>query len=87
VKLTLRYNPQKLGLTFTAPKLTLTTGKPVARQAVERDPYEGSYEVTPSSEAQILPTDGLRMTADLVINPIPSNYGLITWNGLGIRVS
>ena len=53
----------------------------------DRDPYEGSYEVTPSATAQVLATGGHTMTADIVIDPIPSNYGLITWNGSTLTVS
>lgn len=51
------------------------------------EPYEGSYELTPTQQTQILPTEGLRMTANVVINPIPSNYGRIGWNGLFLTVS
>lgn len=51
------------------------------------DAYPGPYEVTPSSEAQVLPTTHHTMTGDLVVNPIPSNYGLITWNGSTLTVS
>lgn len=51
------------------------------------EPYEGAYEVTPTSEAQTLSTEGLRMTANVVINPIPNNYGLITWSGSVLTVS
>lgn len=54
---------------------------------VDVDDYTGEYEVTPSAEAQTLQTNGLRMIDNLTINPIPSNYGRIAWNGLGIRVS
>lgn len=49
--------------------------------------YRGPYEVTPTSETQVLPTEGKRMTADVVVNPIPSNYGLITWDGSKLTVS
>lgn len=59
----------------------------VARDVVERDAYTGSYEVTPSAETQTLDTKDLRMTDNIVVNPIPSNYGLITWNGSTITVS
>lgn len=49
--------------------------------------YTGSYEITPSSEVQILET-ALKTTTDrIVINPVPQNYGLITWNGSTITVS
>lgn len=49
--------------------------------------YNGSYEVTPSAETQVLNTAGMRMTENVTVNPIPSNYGLITWNGSVITVS
>ena len=49
--------------------------------------YNGPYSVTPSEEQQTLETNGLRMTDNLTINPIPNNYGLITWNGSIITVS
>ena len=49
--------------------------------------YDGPYSVTPSAEAQTLETNGKRMTGDVVIDAIPSNYGLITWNGSVLTVS
>lgn len=49
--------------------------------------YTGAYEVTPSQETQTLPTEGLMMTRDVTVNPIPNNYGLITWNGSTLTVS
>ena len=50
-------------------------------------PYEGAYTVTPSSETQTLSTAGMKMTGNVTVNPIPSNYGLITWDGSTITVS
>lgn len=49
--------------------------------------YEGAYEVTPSATEQVLPTEGRVMQRDVVIAPIPSNYGLITWDGSVLTVS
>ena len=49
--------------------------------------YTGPYEVTPSAETQTLETDSLYMRGNVIINPIPSNYGLITWNGSTLTVS
>ena len=49
--------------------------------------YQGSYDITPTSEAQVLHMEGLTASSDLVIEPIPSNYGLITWDGSTITVS
>ena len=67
--------------------VSIGTGTPVVRELVERDPYEGSYEVTPSADEQVLETKHLRMTDNVTIKPIPQNYGLITWNGTVITVS
>ena len=49
--------------------------------------YSGSIDVEPASYAQVLPTAGRVVTENIVIEPIPSNYGLITWNGSVITVS
>lgn len=49
--------------------------------------YTGATTVTPSAETQTLSTTNKTVTADIIINPIPSNYGLITWNGSVLTVS
>ena len=56
-------------------------------ECVMARPYEGEVEVTPSAKAQILPTKGYMLESNVVINPIPSNYGLITWDGTRLTVS
>lgn len=50
-------------------------------------PYEGEYEVTPTQYEQVLPTQGRSMSQNVTIHPIPSCYGLITWNGSKLKVS
>ena len=57
------------------------------RQIVNVPSYTGTYEVTPSDQTQTLSTNGKKMTADVVVNPIPNNYGLISWDGTVITVS
>ena len=49
--------------------------------------YRGPYEVTPSRETQELLTDGYQMDGNVTVYPIPSNYGLITYNGYELTVS
>lgn len=49
--------------------------------------YDGPTEVTPSGAAQTLATSGTVLHADVVVAAIPSNYGLITWNGAVLTVS
>ena len=51
------------------------------------DPYIGEYTYTPTDETQTIPIMGLMATDDITINPIPSNYGLITWDGATLTVS
>jgi hypothetical protein len=51
------------------------------------EPYDGETTVTPSAETQTLRTGGTVLLDDIIINPIPSNYGLITWNGATLTVS
>lgn len=77
----------KLTVHFQQPHLCVGTGIPVAREFVERDPYEGEYTVTPSAETQVLQTNNLRMTGDVTVNPIPSDWGHITWNGSYITIT
>lgn len=49
--------------------------------------YDGEYEVTPTREVQILATNDRYMDGNIKVNPIPSNYGLITWDGITLTVS
>lgn len=50
-------------------------------------PYGGTYEVTPSEVAQTLRTASRMLAQDVTVNPIPPNYGFITYDGTGITVS
>ena len=50
-------------------------------------PYDGPVTVTPGQEEQTLYTNGYSMRSNIVINPIPNNYGLIGWNGSVLTVS
>ena len=53
-----------------------------------RPPDLQDKEATPSAETQILTADeGYDGLGTVTINPIPSNYGLITWNGSVLTVS
>ena len=50
-------------------------------------PYAGPYTVTPSRQTQTLSTRGFAMTEDVVVEPIPQNYGLVTYNGRILTIS
>ena len=49
--------------------------------------YTGPTEITPTEDTQILPTADTIVLENITVNPIPTNYGLITWNGSVITVS
>ena len=87
MKLEATIKPQTVTVSVNPATMGVSFGNPIAREIVERDPYTGSYTVTPSSETQILATNNLRMTDNITVNPVPSNYGLITWNGAFLTVS
>lgn len=46
----------------------------------DADPYRGPYEVTPTLDAQVLPTAQKLMTGDLTVKAIPREYGLVTYD-------
>ena len=49
--------------------------------------YTGEYEFTPTRETQVININHKEALRNITINPIPQNYGLITYNGSIITVS
>lgn len=62
--------------------------KPGTGAAYVRPPsdYDGPYTVTPSEETQVLSTDAAVLGGDITVEPIPSNYGRLAWNGSTLLV-
>ena len=87
MKLSVTFPPAAVEVSANSPAIELSTGAPVVRDYVERQPFEGEYAAVPSDKEQIIPTKGLRMTEDFVIAPIPPSYGRIGWNGSYLTVS
>lgn len=79
--------PQKVEITIGGGSVNVGFGNPVARDLVERDPYTGEYSVTPGDEEITLQTNSLRMTDNITVRAVPSNYGKISWNGSFLTVS
>ena len=80
-------NPQTVVVESIPDPVEISTGLPIIRELVGGEPYEGSYSVTPTTETQELPTSGKLLARDITVDPIPSNYGLITWSGSILTVS
>lgn len=88
MKLTAVFKPtQAISVSINADTMGVTLDTPVVKEYVDVQTYTGEYEVTPSAETQTLNTDGLRLTRNVTVNPIPQNYGLITYNGAVLTVS
>ena len=51
------------------------------------EPYTGSYTVTPDTTTQSLPTANKRMTADVEVTEIPTDFGQVTQSGTDLSVS
>lgn len=49
--------------------------------------YDGDAIITPNNTQQVLVTAGLIVDSNITINPIPSNYGLVSWNGNVLTIS
>lgn len=49
--------------------------------------YDGQTEFTPSEDEQVIRTAETNVRSDIIVHPIPSNYGRISWNGSVITVS
>ena len=48
--------------------------------------YEGITEITPSNQTQILQTSNQVLTRNIVVNPIPEDYGRLLWSGNTLTV-
>lgn len=71
-----------------APTKTLKGGLTIPAQWAHIDKYEGPYEVTPERDSEvILDTKNKQATANIVVKPIPKNYGLITRTGAKLTIT
>ena len=77
--------PIKMGVKSPSSKASMGVAAPIVVGLLPE--YEGSYEVTPTEDTQVLNTKDKQTRENIVINPIPQNYGLITYNGSTITVS
>ena len=64
--------PIKIGLSGPSIRQTVEVNAPIIQGRVE--PYEGPYVVEPTEQGQTLVTDGLKMTDNVTIEAIPSDY-------------
>lgn len=56
-------------------------------RVITGEEYTGQTDITPTRERQVLSTQGKAVNTNIIIEPIPQNYGLITWDGTRLMVS
>lgn len=49
--------------------------------------YEGPYEFIPTQEEQVIEINKLTARENIVVKPIPHNYGKVEWNGSYLYIS
>ena len=77
----------EIDLYVSADSYELDVESPIVVQETPIPAYDGPVEVTPTGATQILETTGYRMEENITVHPIPTNYGLITWDGSVLTVS
>jgi hypothetical protein len=87
VDLTVAENNNPVNVTVSEGSVAVNLGveTPIVTSTIPD--YEGEYVFTPTQETQTVGTNGMRLLDNITINPIPSNYGLIGWNGSILTVS
>ena len=76
-----------LPVSMAVSDVEIPIGMAASYQIIEGETYDGPYEFTPTQETQTVPTADKVLLENIIINPIPQNYGLITWNGAVITIS
>ncbi len=87
VDMSVAESQQTFALGVGVSEVALDVGLDMAVRPVAGHRYEGDYTVTPADTTQTIPIAGLVATEDIIVEPIPNNYGLITWNGSTLTVS
>ena len=65
----------------------MANGTHINGEYIERFAVPKNTTITPSSSAQTIGGANYMMEGAITVEPIPNNYGLITWNGSTLTVS
>lgn len=76
-------SPIGLVIEDSSSPLTLTLGDGETEYPV----YDGATEFTPTRSVQTVITARRVLLDNITINPIPQNYGLVTYNGSVITIT
>lgn len=86
VKMKMAASRAVLAMTVSSDRVRVPTKLSVGYYASQYPGYSGEYAFTPGETEQTVPTAEKVLMHDLVIAPIPRNYGRIDYNGSIITV-
>lgn len=87
MRLSVSYRAPKCSINYRPQKASVSVRGSIVKEYIPVEPYDGEYEVTPSPQTVVLATEGKKMEHDVIVNPIPSDWGHIVWNGSVLTVS
>lgn len=87
VELTVHGNVYELDVGVSGVSITKDLSVDTKIQVVQGEHYHGSVVITPAQDEQTIKTAGLFVDEDITVRAIPSNYGLITWNGSVLTIT
>lgn len=81
--------PSVVEVTATVSPALISVNAELATQLhySEYPDYEGAVEFVPSAQPQTVQIENMVAHQNIIIDPIPQNYGLITWDGSTLTVS
>ena len=87
IPMTVSSNNETFKVSVSSSSVTIPVGFDCKIVYTDLPNYDGEYEFVPSSDRQVISTHDHSLLQDIVIDPIPDNYGRISWNGSVITVS
>lgn len=87
VPMTIAESAVEFQMDAQANAVSLAVGVGLAINVSTFPDYDGGYVFTPTENTQTVVIEDMVARQNIVINPIPSNWGKITWNGNTLTVS
>ena len=70
--------------------VNVSTPPPLSIEVTRQDAvpaFSGDNIVTPGDSVQVVRCAGMRMSTDIIVTAVPSNYCRVGWNGSTLTVS
>lgn len=81
IAVTFKESQQRIPVTFNESEHHINAGfQSYIGITTDADTYTGVYEATPTNSIQVFETATKMMGKNFVVNPIPKEYGLVTYD-------